>query len=196
MNMKSILAAGVAVLAGLGVLTSLAPQAEAVNRFGWSKSKETLYIHGKIEVGDAEKIADMINSSRRNLRGIILNSPGGNPYEAVKLIDLIKNRDFDTGVTKGGMCASACFMLWAAGRNKYVYADSQIGIHSASYLNNQTGQTEENQFAMATTLGMARVYNALDVPVGLIGRMVITPPDNVYWLDNNDLAAMNVRVMQ
>jgi hypothetical protein len=169
--------------------------AEAIERIGWSKSRETMYIHGQIEVGDGQKIADVINRSRKNLRGIILDSPGGDVREGALLMDLIKNRDFDTGVAKGSVCASSCFMLWAAGRNRFLYADSQIGIHSASTLG-QNGLVEESEYSMKVTLLMARAYVYLNVPLQLIGAMVITPPTGVYWLTNDDLVAMNARVMQ
>jgi hypothetical protein len=171
-----------------------ATPAAAIDRIGWSNTRATMYIHGDIEVGDAAVIANSIRSNRRTLRGVILNSGGGNVFEAVKLVDLIRDLAFDTGVTRGGTCASACFMLWAAGKNRYLYADSTIGIHSASGLG-QNGQREESGPSMAVTLSMARIYLALNVPMHLIGAMVVTPPDAMYWLTPTDKASMLAKLM-
>ena len=77
-------------------------------------------------------------------------------------------------------------MLWAAGKNRYVYADSRIGIHSATAINNITGESRENPFSYTITMIMARAYLNLRVPVYLIGAMVITPPESTYWLNDYD----------
>jgi hypothetical protein len=179
------------------IASLLAPaSAFAIDRIGWSDTRETMYIHGRIEIGDAEIIADAIKTSRR-LRGIILNSPGGNPYEGAKLTELVMGYSFDTGVTKGGMCNSACFMLWAAGKNKYVYPDSMVGIHSASQKSaDNSNISQETQFSMVTTMLMARAYGMLNVPYYLIGVMVTTPSNDIYKLTPQDLANMHVQYMQ
>jgi hypothetical protein len=187
-----------ALLATLGVAATLAltmpPPAFAIERIGWSKTKETMYIHGEIEIGDAKKIADAMIANRKKLRGVILNSPGGNLLEGAKLTDLVRGLDFDTGVTKGGTCASACFMIWAAGTNRHVYADSSIGIHSAGLTDN-SGDSVETGMSLAMTMLMARAYVELKVPYHLIGAMVVHGPKQMYWLTETDKQWMSAKVM-
>ena len=179
--------------AGFAALMPPGP-AQALDRIGWSKTRETMYVHGEIEKGDAVQIANAIMANRRKLRGIMLNSPGGDVMEAARLVDLVRGFDFDTGVTRGGECASACFMLWAAGKNRYVHADSSIGIHATSVLGT-SGEMMENATSLIGTMVMARAYVLLNVPLQLIGAMVITPPSTMYWLTDADKAAMNAQVM-
>jgi hypothetical protein len=184
-----------AVLAG-AAFASLATGAHALDRIGWSKTRETMYIHGDIEVGDAERIVQAIIANKRKLRGVMLNSPGGDVVEGYKLAAMVVGLDFDTSVVKGGECASACFMLWAAGRNRYIHADSRIGIHSASTFNVATGESSETARSYFRTMEMARVYDLLKVPVYLIGQMVVTPPTSMYWLSDTDKQWMQARVLQ
>jgi hypothetical protein len=171
--------------------------ASAIERIGWSKTRQTMYVHGEIEKGDADLIANAIKANRRTLRGLILNSPGGSVVEAAHLVDLVRGQDFDTGVAPQGVCASACFIVWAAGKNRYVYADSRIGIHSAnSIVNLDTGQRGENGVSAWATMITARAYFLLGVPMYLIGTMVVTPPESMYYLTDADKQAMSAQWMR
>src|SRR5881628_107579 len=51
--------------------------------------------------------------------GIGLNSPGGALLEAVKIADVIRYCKIATVVPNGQTCASACFIIFAAGGEKY-----------------------------------------------------------------------------
>jgi hypothetical protein len=188
-----------ALLATLGVAATLAltmpPPAFAIERIGWSKTRETMYIHGKIEPGDAKIVEAAIAKNRRTLRGIILNSGGGNVMEGIELAQLILDKDYDTGVTRGGTCASACFMMWAAGKNRHLYADSTVGIHSSGFHDASTGGAKETAVSFAMTMAMARIYGELKVPYHLIGAMVMHGPNDMYWLTATDYQWMNARVM-
>src|SRR4051794_17694880 len=149
--------------------------AHAIDRIGWSETRETMYVHGSFEHGDAVRIYGAIQENRKTLLGIIFNSGGGLVDEGYKLAGLIIGKDYDTGVARGGVCASACFMPWAAGRNRYLYADSEIGIHSTGMRNALSGKLEEDESSLVKTMEMARVYRKLKVPSHLIGIMVVTP---------------------
>jgi hypothetical protein len=187
------------ILAGAAALASLlavAPSAQAIERIGWSKTRETMYLHGKFEIGDAEKIYAAIKANRKPLRGIILNSPGGVALEGAKLADLVRGMVFDTGITRNGQCNSACFMVWAAGKNRYLYEDSTLIIHSAGNILAATGEKYEDDGSAGTTLRMARAYLELNVPVYLIGMMVITPFNQGYELTTYDKAQMGAQVMR
>ena len=90
-----------------------------------------------------------------------------------------------TNVGQGATCASACFLIFAAGETKFANYTAQIGVHGAS---DQTGR--ETAQSGAATVSMARVAKELGVPAAIIGRMVVTPPNEMVWLSPADLQSM------
>lgn len=183
------------VMAAAALAALACSPAHAIDRIGWSKTRETMYVHGEFELGDAERLYTAIQANRQTLRGIIFNSPGGLVREGYLLSRLIEGKGYDTGVARGGMCASACFMPWAAGRNRYLYADSRIGIHSASAYNSLNGRFEDTASSLAMTTAVARVYRDLKVPPHLISMMVTTQMPDMYFLKQTDLQLMNAQFM-
>lgn len=181
-----------AALALVGTLLAITPAA-AIDRIGWSKTRQTMYVHGEIVQGDAALIEAAIAQNRRTLRGIILNSPGGSVVEAARFVDLVKSRDYDTGVVANGMCASACFIIWMSGRNRYVGENALVGIHSASSFDQASGLSKETMMSFVATMITARAYNLLNVPAYLIGTMVITPPSQMYYLNAFDLQQVSAQ---
>ena len=54
----------------------------------------------------------------------------------------------------------------------------------------------ENLNAKGSTLDLARtVIEKFSVPPSIIGRMVATPPDKIYWLNRSDLAEIGVQMI-
>jgi hypothetical protein len=90
-----------------------------------------------------------------------------------------------TNVGQGATCASACFLIFAAGATKFANYTAQIGVHGAS---DQTGR--ETVQSGSATVSMARVAKELGVPAAIIGRMVVTPPNEMVWLSPADLQSM------
>lgn len=67
---------------------------------------------GPIRAGDATKLENLVRDAtvdEKGLRRIILESPGGEVGEAVRVAEIIRNNNFVTLV--GGECASACAMV-------------------------------------------------------------------------------------
>jgi hypothetical protein len=83
-----------------------------------------------------------------------------------------------------GVCASACFILFAASPSRYYIPGVRIGVHSA------TEGGHETLDSMGITTAMARSAAEMGVPDAIIGRMVRTPPGNVAWLSETELLAM------
>src|SRR5438045_1616419 len=95
-----------------------------------------------------------------------------------------------TAINKQSVCISACFGVFAGGRRKYVNpAPNQIGVHSTSI---STGQ-ETPETAWTTTFA-ARRLSAIGVPDQIIAKVVLTPPNRVYFLTLDDLWSMGVNV--
>src|SRR4051812_25471268 len=158
------------------------------------KDKKTrIDLNGDIAEGDAEKLKVIIkeaNDTQRVVATIRLNSPGGNLLEGVRLSEVTKFGRIATSVLSGSTCASACFIVFAAGNEKYAHYSARIGVHGAS---DERGQ--ETVQSGAATVTMARVVRELGVPSGIVGKMVVTPPTDMVWLTIDDLQSMNVTML-
>jgi hypothetical protein len=124
------------------------------------------------------------------IAAFVFNSPGGNVLEAKRLAVAIHNADEhpNTGVAAGGMCTSACVLLWAAGAHKSVAADSRVGVHMTS-LSDDASRTSLLLNGM-----IGRDLASVGAPASVVAAAVATPGDSIYWLTPADFAAWNVNI--
>lgn len=145
-------------------------------------------LDGDLAEGDADAAEALIraaNESGRLVSAVRLDSPGGSLAEAIKLADLIRRAKLPTIVAAGSRCASACFIAFAAGVEKFASYDASIGVHGVSdKLGRETTQTE------AATISMARIASSYGVPPRIIGQMIVTPAQHIAWLTPDDLRSM------
>jgi hypothetical protein len=145
---------------------------------------------GEIAEGDADRFKAAIKSANdagKFVANIRLNSIGGNLLEGVKLADAVRFAKIATNVGKNGTCASACFLVFAAGATKFANYTARIGVHGAS--------TRTGEEAGDATVSMARVAKELGVPSAIIGRMVVTPPSEIIWLSPQELQSMGTTMV-
>lgn len=150
--------------------------------------KIVVTLTGDITEGDSDNLKTVIQTANNGghlVATVRLNSPGGSILEGVKLADMIRFGKIATAVIGSSKCASACFIVFAAGNQKYVNYAASIGVHGAS---DESG--EETTQSGAATVTMARIAKALGVPPSIIGKMVVTPPDQMVWLTPDDLRSM------
>lgn len=131
-------------------------------------------------------MVNYLNGEGRLVSAVRLNSPGGLIAEGVRIADVIKTAKLATVVPNGWSCASACFIAFAAGAEKYVSYQAQLGVHGAS-----DARGVENGDA---TVAMAKIVKELGVPSSIIGRMVVTPPSEIVWLTPDELQAMGTKM--
>jgi hypothetical protein len=147
-------------------------------------------LNGDIAAGNADTVEALIrtvNESGRLVSAVRLDSGGGSLTEAIKLADLVRRAKLPTIVAAGGRCASACFIIFAAGVEKFASYEALIGVHGASdKFGRETVQTE------AATIAMANIVSRYGVPPSIIGRMVTTPAQEIAWLTPQDLRDMGV----
>ncbi|MGJ4942104.1 hypothetical protein ACQR1W_16130 [Bradyrhizobium sp. HKCCYLS1011] len=145
-------------------------------------------LSGDIEEGDAdgtEALIKAVNDDGRLVTAVRLDSPGGSLAEGIKLAELIRRAKLPTVVAAGSRCASACFIVFASGIEKFASHAAAIGVHGVSdRYGHQTAQTE------AATLSMARIASTFGVPPRIVGRMITTRPDDIAWLSPEDLRSM------
>ncbi|GLR91291.1 hypothetical protein GCM10007857_80080 [Bradyrhizobium iriomotense] len=153
-----------------------------------------ILISGELTDGDAEAFKSAVkaaNDAGKVVSSIRLNSPGGSLLEGAELADAVRFGKIVTNVGNGATCASACFLVFAAGHAKYANYTARIGVHGAS---DQSG--EETVRSGAATVSMARMAKELGVPAAIIGRMVVTPPSDMVWLSPSDLQSMGVSLVR
>jgi hypothetical protein len=155
--------------------------------------KTIILLSGEIIEGDADTLKVAIktaNDAGKLVSGVRLNSPGGNLLEGLKLADTVRFAKVATNVAGGATCASACFLVYAAGATKFANYTAQVGVHGAS-----DKQGEETVASGAATVSMARAARDLGVPAAIIGRMVVTPPNEMVWLTPQDLLSMGTTMV-
>jgi hypothetical protein len=150
-------------------------------------------VSGEIAEGDTEAFKAVIKSANdagEFVSSVRLDSPGGNLLEGVQLAEVVKFAKMATNVGQGATCASACFLIFAAGETKFANYTAQIGVHGAS---DETGR--ETTQSGAATVSMARIAKELGVPAAIIGRMVVTPPNEMVWLSPADLQSLGATMV-
>ena len=182
------------ILGALLILSMIAPAMSATLKPSSTKEGRIIVsISGEIAEGDTDSFKAAVktaNDAGKLVTSIRLNSPGGSLLEGVKLAEAIRFAKVATNVGRGATCASACFLIFAAGETKFANYTAQIGVHGAS---DQSGQ--ETSELGAATVSMARVAKELGVPPGIIGRMVVTPPNEMVWLSPADLQSMGTTMV-
>jgi hypothetical protein len=158
-------------------------------------------VTGEIRSGDAERIASLVAQERSVLR-LVINSPGGDLIEALRIKDIVNGLHIDVNVAKGGYCISACFFIFLEGHNRYATASNDdgtlkpqekrdrwagvVGIHRP-YLKSPTGDVAGAK-KQEEVMRNVRGYLAIKaVPQHLIDEMMARPSNDVYWLRTNDL---------
>ena len=172
---------------GLALSLSIAAAAE-MKSLNLEDDSVEISVSGNIAPGDADLLNARIkaaNDAGKQETSLRLNSAGGNLLEAVRLAAAVKLAKMSTNVGQSATCASACFLIFAAGETKNASNSARIGVHGAS---------EKGVVSRAATTSMADVAKALDVPWSIIRRMINTPPGEVEWLSLADLRLMGTTV--
>ena len=92
-----------------------------------------LYLNGSIEKNDFYNIQPFIT---KNIKKVYLNSGGGYLHEAILIGYAINELNITTVIAKGQECASACGLIFLAGKKRQF--DGLLGIH-CSYIKDTEG---------------------------------------------------------
>jgi hypothetical protein len=176
------------------VCWSAAASSATIKSFTGKRGGIIIEIAGQITAGDADAFLGEIkqaNAAGKLVENVQLNSTGGKLIEAAKLAAAIREGKIPTIVGQGAVCASACFLAFAAGDPKFAGDGARIGVHKAS---DKGGR--ETVMSGVATVSMARFAKELGVPSPIIGRMMTTPAGQIVWLTSQDLRSMGVKPMQ
>ncbi len=146
---------------------------------------------GTINHGDADRFNVFVDQLRRTDRilAIGLDSEGGFVLEGISLASEIAASNIPVYVAPHKKCWSACFLLFAAARNKLVFTGASIGIHSAGL------DGVETDGSVIVTMIMAKFLENCHVPAKIIGRMLLAGNNQVAWLSADELTSMGARII-
>lgn len=92
----------------------------------WQPAHLRIELRGPIEHGLTRDFAQLL-ARHPGAEALLLESEGGNVYEARGVARLVLARKLDTYVY--GVCNSACATVFLAGRRRYLGGDGAIGFH-------------------------------------------------------------------
>ena len=94
-----------------------------------------LHLTGRIDSKDAAAFADAVGklmAAGKRVDVVSLNSTGGQLGEGALIAAAIKAWRLATRVEDGAVCASACFLAFAAGEPRTAHPNAYIGVPASS----------------------------------------------------------------
>ena len=179
---------GVLWAIGLGTQASAAALLEETLRNG----HVVLHLTGRIDSKDAAVfVAEVgkLTGAGKRIDVVSLNSTGGQLGEGALIAAAIKTSRLATRVEDGALCASACFLAFAAGEPRTAHPNAYIGIHRAA-----DNDGRENYKSREATRAMVEFARQLGVPSTITDKMGGTPSDSLEWLSARDLRSMGATV--
>jgi hypothetical protein len=176
----------------LAFLLLVAPDAVRAMRFDYYPAGPTgdafIAATGIVRLGDEDRLRTALHAAPPNTRlaGLSLDSPGGDLEEGLRVGTAIHDAHLQTIVRNGAKCASACFIMFAAGSHLFADTSALVGVHSASYDGRDTPD------AQVATVRMARRLSGYGVPDAILGKLVSAQPNQIWWLARSDLESMRV----
>ena len=175
-----------ALAASVALCTSTC--AHAVDIYPYEDYADSIHIEGNIVEGDAaflKRVLDERHSKGQETSFITLDSSGGLLQEAHDMAVMIRGAGITTIVGGDDECASACMLAFAAGTHRIAWQGASLGVHSAN-----NGSADEDgrprEFDPATVM-LARDMADFGTPAAVIAKLVLTPPDDMAWLDDKDV---------
>ena len=151
-----------------------------------------LHLTGRIDSRDAalfDAAVGKLTAAGKRIDVVSLNSTGGQLGEGALIAAVIKASQLATRVEDGALCASACFLAFAAGEPRTAHPNAYIGIHRAADYDGR-----ENYKSREATRAMVEFARELGVPSTITDKMGRTPSDSLEWLSARDLRSMGATV--
>jgi hypothetical protein len=142
-----------------------------------------LRMRGDINQGDYARFKSHFRKNEL-IVGLDLSSDGGDLEEGLLIANLVRREKL--AVYVAGECNSVCAFIFFSARKRYFGQQSRIGVHSVS-----DDRDVEDPASMLLTVKLARLSAKLGVPNATIGKMVITRPRTISYLDRADLSALD-----
>jgi hypothetical protein len=168
-----------------------------------------LILTGPIEAGDADKIVAAVRGRRSPPPVFAIDSPGGSVVESIRIAQVVKKLAVSVTVLHGGQCASACFMVFAAGVGRSAMPAELMSPEAKRRANELAIKITGKPASSPGPVGLHRPYQPnilsakndqvkvmkflsayLDeemIPKRLVELMMTHPSNDIYWLSADDL---------
>jgi len=151
-----------------------------------ARERVVLVMSGMIGRGSYREFRRAVSRSKAEV--VVLEGPGGILGEALLIAEEVRRRGLTTVVAANGRCASACAIIFLAGRTKHMGRGAAVGLHAASFENGVADP-------QATSI-MAGYLRQLGVPTSTLRRMASTAPQDIRWLTRAEQKALRIRGLE
>lgn len=147
-----------------------------------------LQVSGTIDPGSAERFAAEIARVGEYVKRIELNSPGGSVRDALAISRTIRERELDTAVADGALCASSCPLILAGGKARHAGSAAAIGVHQV-FIPQGELRNADNEVSGTQTLTaeITRHLETMGVDPALWLHALETPPSQLYYFTPEEL---------
>ena len=142
-----------------------------------------LRLRGDVRAGDYGRLKMILQNS--SVVGLEIRSGGGSLEEGLDIARIVRDQGLVVYASKE--CNSVCAFILFAAKERHIGPGGKIGVHSVS---NPRGKEDED--SIRVTVQMSRFLVGLGVPHSVVGKIVATPPAKITFLNNRDLAGLNV----
>jgi hypothetical protein len=139
-----------------------------------------LLLTGELGSRSAERVRAALDGAP-SVKVIHLASPGGRLFEAKAIAAEIRRRGLDTFADGG--CASACTIVFLAGRDRGATPESRLGFHRASFVGLQDAIDNDDMLA---------IYRAAGLSPAFVERVNATAPSELWYPSRDELVSNHV----
>jgi hypothetical protein len=166
-------------------IANQSPASELKVKVDDQRNRLILDFSGPINEGDGVSLASVI--SQRPNGVIFLSGNGGTVDDAIEIGKAVRAARYETVVSKGSQCASACGLIWLAGRPRYLEDGAHVGFHAGYTL---TGDEASTAGSVNAVIGA--YLNGLGLTTEAIRFLTARPPDEIYWLSTEDALSFSI----
>nr|WP_099827625.1 hypothetical protein [Oceaniglobus indicus] len=143
--------------------------------------RPAMRLTGEIAPGDAVRFTDRLITLEAAPEVVLLNSTGGSVVDALQIGRALRDGGFETELTAGDVCLSACPYILAAGTERRVDPQAYVGVHQHYFGQN----TILPAFLAVEDIqrGQGEVMAYLDdmgLDPLLMRHALVTPPNAIY----------------
>lgn len=156
---------------------------------------DVLELDGEIAPLDLVRFAEVLQEGGGAIRSVSLASSGGSLDASLAMASMIRQEGLDTFVPDGALCASSCPLILAAGVNRNVGSDAEIGVHQVAIP--EEALTAQNHEALPGQFGVSAGQLAVSMISSHLDRMGVdprvwllglaTPPDHLRLLTREEM---------
>jgi hypothetical protein len=155
-----------------------------------------LIVHGRIGPAAASWFRDRLDEAHLKPGDVVLlSSPGGNLDQAIIVGEIIRSHGLDTAVgtidgsgdVAPSYCASACVLVFAAGKSRFGVAGSRLGVHRFVTTRPADDPVAE---AQRTAGALLNYFTRMGVSPAVLEAMAAT--GDIRWLSAKEAEAMKL----